>query len=283
MRSESSVLIITNGLAAKSILLDRTLYSRQKPNAWMIKTFLIINPFTVSNNEYRKEFVASIFKMLSELYKPDNYKCFVEIVQRNIDERMILNEAVNLSQTIQIIVLNIFIKSFLNIDASNVLLNELPTLINRLWIKKNDQVSRTQILNLLTQETGNFSGSTAWQKIRRIMQDHKSSMMIELGLSDLDEEIGNALNIVIPGYETMWRVVFYTLLELIRRPILFNELRNSTSVELLIPCVKETLRLYPPTKSIYRQNIQSGQEIRIAIDQIHRDIGVWGLDANTFS
>ncbi|CAF1262960.1 unnamed protein product [Didymodactylos carnosus] len=183
VRSESSVLIITNGLAAKSILLDRTLYSRQKPNAWMIKTVLIINPFTVSNNEYRKEFVASVFKILSELYKPDNYKCFVEIV----------------------------------------------------------------------------------------------------GLSDLDEEIGNALNIVIPGYETMWRVVFYTLLELIRRPILFNELRNSTSVELLIPCVKETLRLYPPTKSIYRQNIQSGQEIRIAIDQIHRDIGVWGLDANTFN
>ncbi|CAF1160700.1 unnamed protein product [Didymodactylos carnosus] len=108
-------------------------------------------------------------------------------------------------------------------------------------------------------------------------------MMIELGLSDLDEEIENALNIVIPGYETMWRVVFYTLLELLRRPILFNELRNSTSFELLIPCVKETLRLYPPTKSIYRENIHSGQQIRIAIDQIHCDIGVWGLDANTFN
>jgi len=98
------------------------------------------------------------------------------------------------------------------------------------------------------------------------------------------------LNIIVPGWETMWRVVFYSLLELLRHRELLDELRiqlNNPSVsykncQLLERIIKEILRLYPPTKNIYRYNEKTNENFCIQVQAIHRNEKIWGANALEF-
>lgn len=134
-----------------------------------------------------------------------------------------------------------------------------------------------------------FSQSEVWQEIQTILSTH-SDIISQIATNNFDEKISNPLNIIVPGWETMWRLVFYSLLELLRHPALLEELhfelnnhsKSYQNCRLLERILKETLRLYPPTKNIYRTNITTGQNVCISVQQIHHDKNVWGSDALDF-
>ncbi|CAG8749842.1 236_t:CDS:1, partial [Racocetra fulgida] len=119
------------------------------------------------------------------------------------------------------------------------------------------------------------------------------------------DELKTPLNIVLPAYETMWRVLLYAILEIKVREILlsknnlkrkndkyFKNLNNSIDTFLKNPShstlrtnqldliVKETLRLYPATRHLYRT--QNEKKYGIDIEAIQRDTTVWGDDALCF-
>ncbi|KAI0137701.1 cytochrome P450 [Hypoxylon sp. NC0597] len=114
------------------------------------------------------------------------------------------------------------------------------------------------------------------------------------------------LNIIIPAYETMWRVVLLTYVsagfrvkdretaEQFRQvvedcPRYFNKEIDSDVLEVALNFAKEGLRLYPPTKRIRRTapsdplNVQGDPHVVAAdVEKCHRDARIWGPDAKAF-
>lgn len=110
----------------------------------------------------------------------------------------------------------------------------------------------------------------------------------------------NPLNIILPAYETLWRIVLRCYLEIRFRSSyddrcawtrLFSKfLSDATQANFearlddqvsVKDIVLEALRLYPPTRRIYR--FQDSTLIAVDIEHIHRDPSMWGPDANTFN
>ncbi|KAF4553206.1 Hypothetical protein D9617_7g029330 [Elsinoe fawcettii] len=120
-------------------------------------------------------------------------------------------------------------------------------------------------------------------------------------------------NYILPGYETLWRVVLRCYLEVVFRPthqvgelIMWQKVLKGFVTN---PCgdtldaqssgvsaawiAKEALRLYPPTRRIYRRFRDDSHDIEAAADveALHRqtttddegrDTSVWGADTKSF-
>ncbi|KAL9019549.1 MAG: hypothetical protein Q9185_003169 [Variospora sp. 1 TL-2023] len=116
----------------------------------------------------------------------------------------------------------------------------------------------------------------------------------------------NPLNLLLPVYETLWRVVARCLIEVVFRPsadpewlLLLETFRADPTSENFSKCqsgqedrvsvsflVKEALRLYPPTRRIYRQvhltSKKDPEVVAVDIEACHRLPQVWGDDGHRY-
>ncbi|KAK5744607.1 hypothetical protein LTR17_002002 [Elasticomyces elasticus] len=117
---------------------------------------------------------------------------------------------------------------------------------------------------------------------------------------DVDVGSENPLNYLLPGYETMWRVVLRCFIELTARDhdnaskwceIMQDFVNNPTDAQLLdrkpsceaartsaSQIAKETLRLYPPTRRVYREFETIDGEVKTVsadIETCHRTADPW--------
>jgi len=284
--------IITTGDQAHEIL-NSSDYSRCKPNKWLINTLSIVNPFTIDSQSLLKGFKKKVLTTLTKWSNDETYEELVSTIGSRTEHRLSIlqsnNSKICLSKLAKEVTLDSFLSGILDVNANEDLLTELPGLIIHLWKNHDDKKAQTRLQELLLTNKDEFSKSEFWQQIQTILSNH-STIISQTATNDFDEKISNPLNIIVPGWETMWRVVLYSLLELLRHPELLKELRSELNNHsksyrkcLLLQCIlKETLRLYPPTKNIYRTNLKTGQEIRINVQHIHRDKNVWGYDALDF-
>ncbi|CAF3391782.1 unnamed protein product [Rotaria socialis] len=288
----SNITISTANEAHK--ILKSSDYNRQKPNEWLIETLSIVNPFTINDASLQKAFKTNAMKILTNYTNQQNYEKLVLTIRNRIQHRITLLQLKNrkfcLSKLAKQVTLDCFLTEILGVHANEDLLTELPELIIHLWKNRNDKTAKDRLKQIFQTHNDQFSQSKTWQQIKTILSE-RSNIISNMSTNDFDEKISNPLNIIVPGWETMWRVVFYTLLELIRRPNLveqlcsqFNEHSKSYRDCLLLEWIlKETLRLYPPTKNIYRTNLNTGENVCISVQQIHRDKTVWGSDALNFN
>ncbi|CAF1990552.1 unnamed protein product [Rotaria magnacalcarata] len=289
---KSSNIIISTANEAHKILKSID-YNRQKPNEWLIETLSIVNPFTINDESLLKAFKINAIKILANYANQQHYEKLVLTIRNRVEHRITLLQLNNgkfcLSKLAKQVTLDCFLTEILDVHANEDLLTELPELIIHLWKNRNDKTAKDHLKRILQTHDDQFSQSKTWQQIKTILSEH-SNIISNMSTNDFDEKISNPLNIIVPGWETMWRVVFYTLLELIRRPNLVEQLRSQFNDHsksyrdclLLEWILKETLRLYPPTKNIYRTNLNTGESVCISVQQIHRDKTVWGSDALNF-
>ena len=275
------------------IILKSPEYIRQRPNAWLITTLSIVNPFTIQDRCLREDFKNRIIKLLVTWKDEKNYQLLMTTMSARLQFRLGLCQASGsqfyLSTLVKQISLDAFLSGILRTHASEDLVSELPELIIHLWKNRTDQQAKDRLRELLVANQAKFSESEVWKDIQGVLSQHRD-VIAQTVTNDFDEKISNPLNIIVPGWETMWRVVFYSLLELLRRPELLAELRQQLiehsisyrQCHLLQRILKETLRLYPPTKNIYRANVNTGEDVCISVQQIHRDTAVWGADALQF-
>ena len=125
-------------------------------------------------------------------------------------------------------------------------------------------------------------------------------------LPGVDSNAGqNPLNLILPAYESMWRVALFCFIEVIFRQgarmewtqILVDFLADPTKArfEERGPCpnvpstadiVNEALRLYPPTKRVYRKFHLAGKKgpeiVAANIEACHRIPAIWGNDSLIF-
>ncbi|RYP75730.1 hypothetical protein DL771_002217 [Monosporascus sp. 5C6A] len=139
-----------------------------------------------------------------------------------------------------------------------------------------------------------------------LSKDCSDKLLLAKGEPRGDEQRLNPLNLIMPAYETLWRVVLLTFLAAAFRtsdpdtvrwfrdvmhsvPSCFERDRGSTGEgdvkRIALAFAKEGLRLYPPTKRIYRGPPPDGpqrQAWRADIERCHRDPAIWGTNALRF-
>ncbi|EEA23583.1 hypothetical protein EYB25_006309 [Talaromyces marneffei] len=127
-----------------------------------------------------------------------------------------------------------------------------------------------------------------------------------LPLTNLSNPRQNPLNFILPGFETMWRVVLRGFIEIAYktgkehptwREAVIEYYKNPTAKSFnktftpdgisVSHLVKETLRLYPPTKRVYRQwqDASSTEPRKLAadIEACHHSEIIWGQRAKRFN
>ncbi|UJR26117.1 hypothetical protein I4U23_007463 [Adineta vaga] len=284
---------IINAYKAREIL-KSPIYTRHKSNQWLINTLYIVNPFTIPSETLLKMFKNKVISTLSQWNNQTKYQELISTTETCINHRLSLLQSngieLPLSKLVKQVTLDVFLTGILDVKVDENLLAELPDIIIDLWKHRDNKIAQRRLQELFSANKDHFSQSEFWQQLQTILSDHSNDIS-KITKNDFDEKVSNPLNIIVPGWETMWRLVFYSLLELLRRRNLLEELRqklNDTSkpyhrdCSLLESILKETLRLYPPTKNIYRTNIQTGEQVCINILHIHRNETIWGSDALQF-
>ncbi|KAJ0163398.1 Cytochrome P450 [Colletotrichum tanaceti] len=170
--------------------------------------------------------------------------------------------------------------------------------------------SVTRLTNVLWQDSKKSSSSSSSRSEPGPVSRQRSLESLQEALRELvsgregDEGDGGqggqgseseALGLIMPAYETLWRVVMLTYIHVAFRHIdaatreTVNEvvksvMQNSGVGARLDPTVdnfaREALRLYPPTKRIYRASPSA--EETADVESMHHDERIWGPDALEF-
>lgn len=270
---------------------QRSLRSRAIPNQRLIRAFAIDNAFTTTDENHYRQFrrrAELLLKINDQRWKQIAHTatrsarltfpvCPVNDNRREIllvpfVQRMVLKFSMHVLFSVPV--------DELDDDAVAIIAEK----INSLWVSS---------------KSCKPTESMHWdqQELRAAMQ----KIFPQAG----DTARDNPLNLILPAYETMWRVVLRCFLELrFRAPDSAPDARQILATFLADPSratfetaapeaggisaafvVDEALRLYPPTRRIYRQQNLDGlkpQLVAADIEHLHRDPRVWGEDALLF-
>ncbi|KAL8369930.1 hypothetical protein RB595_000335 [Gaeumannomyces hyphopodioides] len=110
-----------------------------------------------------------------------------------------------------------------------------------------------------------------------------------------------ALGVILPAYETLWRVVLLTYVHAYHRSPDYENITQTTATipdclgagtaeeKSALKVAKEGLRLYPSTKRIYRATAVPGDDptgdagrVSADVERCHRHPDIWGADALRF-
>lgn len=266
--------------------------------------FGIDNAFTTTDKIYYKVFVADVRGRLKT--GSEDWDALAGTIQKDIER--CLDEfgqagPINLVNLIQIVVFRAVILKFFPEHAvpSDSHILSLTEKINSLWISSKHQA-------YLHSDSLDADKFNLFSDLRHIF---------DAGGRD-QEGRENPLNILLPAYETLWRIVLRLFLEVRFRSTEVEYLRytylfkafitqpdglfnfypplhpyadSEDPVELAYSAqhlgrvsmkdiVNEGLRLYPPTRRIYRQI--DDEKVAVDVEAIHRDTISWGDDALTF-
>ena len=300
--------------------------SRAFPNKRMLLGFGVDNAFTRPNAHHAGIFVQearqriklaqSEWKDLS-IYVQEIVKHWMRDRQEEPDPNRQLSEGergtrVNLADLIQVLSIRIAIETVFDLDPEQNTRDEdilnLAKAINRTWIETK-------------QEDADGHGITTFE------ENHFLQESLNAVFRAPDKEAENPLNWILPSFETLWRIVLRAFVEIrfmsgIERPewrsimTAFAKTPSRTQFELrpvqdelgglfknhsrsstLSTCpsakdiVMECLRLYPPTRRVYRAHrghsnpgIESDYTLVAAdIEACHLEPDIWGPDSESFN
>ncbi|KAI9684816.1 MAG: hypothetical protein M1829_000191 [Trizodia sp. TS-e1964] len=267
------------------------LQSRATPNTRLVEVFGIDNPFTTTQVAYHRQFLKNTRAILNrdslawERVRDAALKFVLPDKKINCDSAGFL-----LVPIVQNIVLKISLYAMFELTDDELDDGDIKLIaetINSLWLKSKS-----------TDLTG-VSVCSEQQALRGALR----GIFPEMGDAPRD----NPLNLILPAYETLWRAVLRGFIEVSFRnrdrrsewqSILLKFLATPTQASFdgksFLPhkisvrmIAAETLRLYPPTRRIYRQvtleNALEPQLVAADIEYMHRDPRIWGEDSLSFN
>jgi hypothetical protein len=268
---------------AKQILGNSSLKSRARPNQRLVMAFGIDNAFTTCNPSMHMAFVANVKVLLrttdSEWMELANLAA--NMLNKKQDQVM-GGDSIILAKLVQVFVFRIVLKKFFPTiqNAYDADIELITTSINSLWIA--------------SKSCGNFSINVSTESKDKITLFNALYRVFGVQVSVGKD---NPLNIILPAYETLWRVVLCFFIEIrfrnkIGTPVhsfdafLLHptqksfEARDLPHMPSVRDIVSETLRLYPPTRRVYRD--EGTGVVAIDVEYMHRDEDHWGRDAEEF-
>ncbi|CCD52935.1 similar to cytochrome P450 [Botrytis cinerea T4] len=281
---KENIISIRNLSEAREILKESSLHSRARPNQRLVRVFSISNAFTTTN----QAFYQSFLKAATSLLKTSNDsastlpKEVLPILNDEIAPSISEDGITPLSPLIQVFCFRLVLLKFFpskHMRPMQIPIIHITQLINSLWISSKCScfVHPSQIP----------------------MQKSLHHELDSLSLSTSSEN-ENPLNILLPAYETLWRIVLRCFLEISFchssdvaaewKDVLSQFLKNMTAEQFgkrigkfsARDIVFEALRLYPPTKRIYRQDKDNGSVFAVDVEFIQRAEEIWGTDGNDF-
>ncbi|TKX19394.1 oxidoreductase-like protein 27 [Elsinoe australis] len=278
------------------------LESRAIPNQRLKHAFDIHNCFVTSHPDVCKRFkdVARLHVQLTHTQwaalRDESRSSLYRLLQDNTSagDPLVPKTISSLVAKVQVLCLQAAIHVFQDpmgiIDTafSDDFFYDLSREINHQWIASKDGTFKSQ---------WQWSNqSTLHGLVGHLMSTHKGGSVTSLN---------TPMNIILPAYETLWRVVLRCFLEVGYRAGRQNctgdrvllafarqpspgSLKDTTTTSAQISAahvVKEALRLYPPTRRIYRRfDFGPGHKVDAAADveAAHRDQATWGADALEF-
>lgn len=264
--------------------------ARAIPNQRLTIAFGIHNAFTTFDDGCRERFhnVAAQKLRLTRKWSWKDLANFArELVSKSLQTELNRGE-IPLVPLVQSLALKIVMSALFDLDPLTLnddTVSDLAHQINELWLES---------------KLSPMDGA----RIRYL----KSGLEENLGKIFPDQSLepeSTPMNLILPAYETMWRVVFRCFLEVAFRNAataptfrraLVRYLDDLTAVEfkkasdkdpVSVACiVSEALRLYPPTKRIFRRFPKKlgwgGETIVADIEACQRDREVWGSQSLEF-
>ncbi|KAA8893889.1 cytochrome P450 [Sphaerosporella brunnea] len=243
------------------------LASRALPNQRLVTAFGIDNSFTTASYSRHKAFrsrVEHLLRMSSASWQQTS--TLAQTLFRQNTSSLHLVPFVR--QYVLTTILHIFFADFVPFQPDAVA--ELGDLIHSLWLQS--KVGAPSV--------------TSQRRLQETLR-HLFPGMTE-----------NPLDLLLPAYETLWRTVMRCFLEVqfrageqapAWRELLAEYLgqpsspRFYASLDGVSPAflVKETLRLYPPTKRIYRATTEKNW-VAVDVEGLQCSPEVWGKDAEHF-
>ena len=256
--------------------------SRAGPNQRLVKAFNIHNAFTTTDDQYRKSFTSEAASKMSAL-KEEDWKRIADhaetLVQHGLGGKQCCLDSFVRSLSLKITLHTLFQLDPLSMNDKSI--EEITSSINDLWVESKKSVEPSAPMkDKLGRALARFFPNTEFS----------------------GQE--NPLNFILPAYETLWRVVLSCFIEIAFREgalpdwqlELVRFLEKPTKDKLKIASddtsisvesiVNEALRLYPSTKSVYRDfrtETKKTTDVVIAdIEKCHRIPSIWGVNADKF-
>lgn len=258
--------------------------SRARPNQRLVRAFGINNGFTTTDALWATEFKC----LASDKLRAGNNWCNTAGEAARLVSQHLLKGSkdgghIFLNEMVQSITLKMSMDVLFNEDPFQLddgATQAIASWINKLWMLSKDPAE----------------DCTAGRPML-----HEALKSVHLDTSQNRRE--NALNYILPAYETLWRVVLRCFLEVTFRSradpewrdVLQSFLLDATTEEFHnvsspgIPVshiVNEALRLYPPTRHIHRELHPAFEAIPVAIaadiEGCHRRVAVWGPNSDRF-
>ncbi|KAJ9293931.1 hypothetical protein DTO271G3_7307 [Paecilomyces variotii] len=269
------------------------LQSRAIPSSRIARGFGVHNPFTTTDEAQAREFVRRARRcMITAKFEE------LTVLARKDIETFLANDpenGVSLASLIQIVTLSMALRVFIkdgiaatNLDQSLLLI--ISNFINEIWID-----SKSPEKEVVYQEYHELHDAL------RAVCPHRDPL----------NPRENPLNWLLPSFESLWRIALRTfievkfstgrihpewsraMIEFARNPIKeqFEERFEAQSAhqgqtEISVQdIINEALRLYPPTRHIYRAfQFDTGDtwDGIADIESLHIDQDIWGADALEF-
>lgn len=293
------------------------LEARAGPNQRLVRAFGIDNAFTTVDEDYHKEFRSTVGKVL-RTSDQDWYHLWSS-AKRFAQDQVKEHENQDtwpLVPLIQLVVFKVILLKFFADEAVNMedpTIAETTNLINALWIESKPSGDGGSMRGTLLRWKQALTSTLFPHKAGKKLAQLQKCLERIFPHRKCNDPRTTPLNIILPAYETLWRVVLHGVIEILfrnrdrndvwltcisdftvgvrRKPSFLRDVFDGGSLS-IIDIAKEGLRLYPPTKRVYRW-VQ--QEDRVGavdgnpklcaadIETVHRDRAIWGLDALQFN
>ncbi|OJD32593.1 cytochrome p450 [Diplodia corticola] len=295
IESCKAILACTLGGSSRRIPLLSQLQARALPNERLQVAFGIDNAFTTTDVEWYKE-----FRKLSESHlrvSNSQWKSLAttarQIATTGISSR---SRSFALAPLVQTLTLKISLQLFFGLDAStlnNDTMSFIASSINTIWLASK-------------QHSQHPAAITPWHHHHALIAALRALIPSRDPLSPRQ----NPMTLILPAYETTWRVVLRCLLE-VRcsarnhrhsdqacwraalaaflhdpTPSAFHEVVDADAdadadaergaAVSAAAVAKEALRLYPPTRRVYRDLPLPAGRVAADVEGVQRDGAVWG-------
>lgn len=267
------------------------LQSRACPNQRLVRAFEIDNAFTTTDEKYRTAFRTDAKERITKLGDAD-WKLIADLAQQLVRKGILQPSSCVARCFLDSLVQSVSLKISLHVlfglsplELEDEIISEIASSIDLLWREsKHSHIPAKADKSRLT------------SALARIFP--------QIGPCPQD----NPLNLILPAYETLWRVVLFCFIEVTFRKgrqaeslssrtalgrfvvdptkARFEELASPNDGVSVAHIANEALRLYPPTRRIHRAFLISGSPkiefVAADIEQCHRSFTIWGSDSYIF-
>ncbi|KAK1830714.1 hypothetical protein QBC39DRAFT_260213 [Podospora conica] len=264
--------------------LSTRLELRAQANARLVRAFGITNSLTTSSIDTNQQFHDKATRLINQASQdPDRwtrlYSLAEGLLKQDVVHTRLAAKPLGLADCVRRMCLAVVLVDNFGdegiVHEKGGLLGEIAARVNEVWVKSKCDVGG---------EGGRDEGL--------------EEMIGGLGLRDNKGQgellrVEEILGIIMPQYETLWRVVLLTFVTAFHRQARKENAERVKGVpgclgkkgteEEALKVAQEGLRLYPSNKRIYRaRGIGMEGQVSADVEACHRNVVIWGFDALQF-